>query len=86
MWPWKYFVILESKVRFDETYMKMSKYKNSLFPYYLQITVHLPEWMLKDTNVTLISSLRLFTEIITPKRKSCFSKLHDKYCQDRQNS
>ena len=59
----------------------MSKYENSLFPYSLQITVSLPEWKPKDTNVTLISFLRSFTETITLERKSFFSKL-DKYCQN----
>ena len=62
--------------------MKMSKYENSLFPYSLQITINLPEWKLKDTNVTLISFLRLFTETITPERKSFFSELHDKYSKN----
>ena len=66
-------------------YMKLSKYENRLFPYSLQITVNLPEWKLEDTNVTLISFLHLFTETITPKRKSLLSKLHDKYCQNWQN-
>ena len=37
------YVTLEIKVRFDETYMEMSKYENRLFPYSLQITVNLPE-------------------------------------------
>ena len=62
--------------------MKVSKYENSLFPYSLQITVNLPEWKLKDKNFTLISFFRLVTETITPERKSFFSKLHDKYCQN----
>ena len=74
-----------TKVRFDETYMEMSKYENSLFPYSLQITVNLPEWKLKVTNFTLISFLRLFTKTITPERKSFFSKLRDKYCQNWLN-
>ena len=52
--------------------MKMSKYENSLFPYSMQITVSLPEWKLKDTNVTLIFFLGLFTETITLERKSIF--------------
>ena len=69
MWPCKYFVILESKVKFYETYMKMSKYENSLCPYSLQISVNLPEWKLKDTDVILIPFLRLFTERITPEEK-----------------
>ena len=65
--------------------MKISKYENSLFPYYSHSTVNLPEWRLEDTDVTLISFLRLFTETITPERKSSFPKLHDKYCQNSQN-
>ena len=50
----------------------MSNYENSLFPYSLQITVNLLEWKLNDANVTLVSFLRLFTETITPERKSFF--------------
>ena len=57
--------------------MKMSKYENSLFPYFLQITANLPQWKLKDTNVTLIYILRMLTETITPERKSFFRKLND---------
>ena len=57
----------------------MSKYENSLFPYSLQIIVNLPKRKLKDTNVTLTSFLRLFTETII---HDFFSKLHDKYCQN----
>ena len=41
MWHCKYSVILESNVIFHETYMKMSKYENSLFPYSLHSTVNL---------------------------------------------
>ena len=52
--------------------MKMSKYENSLFRYSLYSTVNFPEWKLKDTNVTLISFLRLFTETITPEKKAFF--------------
>ena len=62
-------VILESKVKLDESYMKMSKYENSVFSYSLHSTVHLPAWRTKDTNVNLKSFLRLFTETITPERK-----------------
>ena len=69
----KYFVIFESIVKFAETYMKMSKYENSLLPYFLQITANLLEWKLKDTNVTLMYFLRLFTEtILLPKEKAFF--------------
>ena len=75
MWHYKYFAILESKVKVDETYMKMSDYENSLFQYSLHSTVNLPESRLKDTNITLISFLRLFIETITPERKSFFSKI-----------
>ena len=53
----------------------MSKYENSLFPYSLQITVDLPEWKLTDTNIYLISFLRLFTETSTPERKSFVFKI-----------
>ena len=56
----------------------MSKYENSLFPYSSHSTVNLPEWRLEDTNVTLISLLRL-------RKKSSFPKLHDKYCQNSRN-
>ena len=49
--------------------MKMSKYEKSLCPYSLQISVNLPEWKLKDTDVILIPFLRLFTERITPEEK-----------------
>ena len=38
--------------------MKISKYENNL-----------PAWRPKDTNVTLMPFLRLFTETITPERK-----------------
>ena len=71
----------ESKVKFDETYMKMSKYENSVFRYSANSTVSLPAWRSKDTNVTLMSFLSVFTEIIAPERK-VFSKLHDKCCQN----
>ena len=42
MWHCKYSVFLGSKVKFDETYMKMSKYENSLFPYSLCSTIEAP--------------------------------------------
>ena len=60
--------------------MKMSKYENSAFPCSLTSTVNLPAWRPKDTNVTLMSFLRLCTETITPKRKTFFSELRDKCC------
>ena len=50
----------------------MSKYENSVFPYSVHSTVNLPAWRQKDTNVTLMSFLHLFTETITPERKSFF--------------
>ena len=50
----------------------MSKYENSVFPYSVHSTVNLPAWRLKDTNDTLMSFLRLFTETVTPERKSFF--------------
>ena len=46
----------------------MSKYENRVFPYSVYSTVNFPAWRLKDTNVALISFLRLFTETITPER------------------
>ena len=55
--------------------MKMSKYENSLLAYSLHSTVNLQEWRPKDTNVTLISFLCLFTETITLEG-------HDKSCQN----
>ena len=33
--------------------MKMSRYENSVFPYFVHSTVNLPAWRPKDTNVTL---------------------------------
>ena len=48
----KYSVILEFKVKFDETDMKMSKYENNVFPYSVHSTVNLHAWRPKDTNVT----------------------------------
>ena len=69
---YKYSVILETKVKFDETHMKMSKYENSVFPYSVHSTVNLRTWRPKDTNVTLMSFLRLFTETITPQRNVFF--------------
>ena len=57
----------------------MSKYENNVFPYSVQSTVNLPVWRPKDTDVTLMSFLRLFTETEkkVPERKVFFSKLHD---------
>ena len=43
--------------------------KNSVFPFSLHSTVNLPAWRPKDTNVTLMPFLCLFTETINPKRK-----------------
>ena len=47
-----------------------------MFSYSVHAKVKLPVWRLKDTNFEL-----LFTQTIT-KRKSFFSKLHDKCCQN----
>ena len=58
--------------KFDEIYIKMSKYENSVFPHSVHSTVNLPAWRLKDTNVTLMSFLRLFIETITTERKVFF--------------
>ena len=56
----QYFVIFESKVKVDKTYMKMSKYQNSVFSYCVHSTVNLPTWRPKDTNVSecLFSSIQ----------------------------
>ena len=86
MWCWEYSAVLESIAKFEQTYIKISKYGNSVFPYSLHSPANLPAWRPKDRNVALMSFLRLFTETITPQRKSFFSKLHDKYCQNWQNS
>ena len=48
----------------------MSKYENNVFPYSVHSTVNLPAWRPKNANVTFMSSLPLFTETITPERKS----------------
>ena len=37
-----YFLIFESKVKFDETQMKKSKHENSVLPYSLHSTINLP--------------------------------------------
>ena len=50
----------------------MSKYENSVFPYSVNSARNLPAWRPNDTNVTLMSFLPLFTEIITPERKAFF--------------
>ena len=52
--------------------MKMSKYENSVFPYFLHSTTNLPAWSPKDANVTLMSFLRLFTKKITLEKKLFF--------------
>ena len=59
----------------------MSKYENNVFPYFLHYIVNLTAWRSKDTDITLMSLLRLFTEKITFDRKGFFSKLH-KCCID----
>ena len=50
----------------------MSKYGNSVFPYSAHFTVNLPAWKPKDGNVTLMSFPLLFTEAVTPERKTKF--------------
>ena len=81
MWHCKYSVILESKVKFDKTYMKMSKYENSVFPYSVHSTVNYSA-LGRKTNITLglffVDSLRQ----VIPKEKF-FSKLTKsvRYCQ-----
>ena len=71
MWHCKYSVFLESKVKFDETYMKMSKYENSLFPYSLYSTVKVPATFFVNPLRQLLAKEIFFS-----------SKLHDKYCQN----
>ena len=60
MWSCKYSVILESKVKFDETSMKMSQYEKSEFRYSVHSTVNHPAWKPKDTTVLLLLLLLLF--------------------------
>ena len=50
----------------------MSKYENSVFPYFVHSTVNLPALRPKDTNITIMSFLRLFTETIILERKFLF--------------
>ena len=50
----------------------MSRYENSLSPYSVHSTLNLLAWRPKDTNITLMSFLHLFTETITPERKLFF--------------
>ena len=69
MWHCKYSAILESKAKFDETYMKITKYEDIVFPYSAHSTVNLHAWRPRDTNVTLMSFLHLFTP-----RLSAFSR------------
>ena len=45
-------------------------------------SVNLPAWSTKDTDATFMSFLHLFTETVTPERKSFLSKSHDKCCQN----
>ena len=49
----------------------MSKYENSVFPYFVHSTVNLPALRPKDTNITM-SFLRLFTETIILERNFFF--------------
>ena len=57
-------------------------YENSVFPYSAHSAVDLPAERSKDTNVSFMSFLRLFTETINTERKVFLSKLHDKCCQN----
>ena len=50
----------------------MSKYENRVLLYSLYSTVNLPAWNPRETNITLMSFLRLFTETITPEKYSFF--------------
>ena len=77
--PW-----IWSKVR--EKVYEMSKYENHVLLYSLHCTVNLPAWKPKDTNITLMSFLRLFTETITPEKDFFFFiKFYDKCCQNWWN-
>ena len=49
----------------------MSKYENSVFPYFVHSTVNLPALRPKDTNITM-SFLLLFTETIILERNFFF--------------
>ena len=40
-----------------------------MFPFSVHSTLNLPAWRTKDTNITLMSFLSLFTQAITPERK-----------------
>ena len=83
MWHCKYPAILESKVKFDETHIKMSKYENSVFPFFVHSTVNLPAWRPKHT---LMSFLCLFTfSRQWLLKEKFFSKLHDKCCRNWRN-
>ena len=54
----------------------MSKYENSVFPYSVHSTVILLTWRRKDTNVTLMSSLRIFTpRLFTFSRQLLLKKI-----------
>ena len=60
-------------------------YENSVFPYSAHSAVNLPAERSKDTNVTFMSFLRLFTETINTEWKVFLSELHDKCCQKWRN-
>ena len=57
-----YSVFLVSKVKFDETYMKMSIYENSLFPCSLHSTVNLPAWRPKPKKFSVYSLKQLLSK------------------------
>ena len=67
--PW-----IQSKIQ-RIRFVEMSKYENSVFPYSVHSTVNLSAWRPRDTNVTLMSFFRLFTDTINPKRKIFFFKM-----------
>ena len=63
--PW-----IQSKTR--QKFYEMSKYENRVLLYSLYSTVNLPAWNPRETNITLMSFLRLFTETITPEKNFFF--------------
>ena len=70
----------------------MAKYENRVLLYSLYSTVNLPAWNPRETNITLMSFLRLFTETITPEKKFFFQNYManvvkiDKICQKLSTS
>ena len=78
MWHCRYSAILESKAKFDETYMKITKYEDIVFPYSAHSTVNLHAWRPRDKCYFNVlspsihsSSIRILTAI-TPEIKGFF--------------